>query len=90
MVCMPKSLAYFVKSMETVMNKMIVLAAFAFALFTMPAFANEHAAIDWSPCKAEIEKNCKDVKGDHEIDACLEKHHAELSTACAELADKHK
>lgn len=72
------------------MNKMMMLALFASTLLAVPAFANEHEAVDWSHCKAEIEKNCKDVKGDHEIDACLEKHNAELSKACAEVADKHK
>ena len=72
------------------MNKIILVALFAFTAFTLPAFANEHAAVDWSHCKAEIEKFCKDVKGDHDIDACLQKHHAELSKACAEVADKHK
>ncbi len=46
------------------------------------ASAAEKADFDWKACKAELEKFCKDVKGDEKIWACLQKHDDDLSRTC--------
>ena len=41
--------------------------------------------VDWSPCKPEIEKFCKDVKdksGEEALYQCLLKHDIDLSKTC--------
>ena len=38
--------------------------------------------VDWTPCKSEIEKFCKNIKGEEEIYQCLLKHDVDLSKNC--------
>jgi len=46
---------------------------------------------DGGPCKADIEKFCKDVKpGEGRIMKCLKEHDAELSEACKNRGEKMK
>ncbi len=46
------------------------------------ASAADKADFDWKACNVELAKFCKDVKGDENIWACLQKHDADLSRAC--------
>lgn len=60
--------------------KTTVLSAAVLMLFAAGAARAEEGA---RPCKADIEKFCKDVKpGEGRIIACLKAHEAELSTDC--------
>jgi hypothetical protein len=57
---------------------MSLFLVIAFAASIQPA----HAAFDWAPCKAEIEKYCPGEKDDEKIWACLQKHDIDLSEKC--------
>ena len=37
---------------------------------------------DWNACKTEVEKYCKDVKGEEKIYSCLEEHDKDLTEKC--------
>ena len=69
--------------------KIIVSLLVALGLATS-AFAAEDKAYDWSACKAEIQKFCKDEKGNEAIYACLEKHDKELSKTCDATHEKYE
>lgn len=63
-----------------------VLAAVLCVLFSASA-AN---AVDWTPCKKEIEKYCKRVKGksDRKIYECLSEHDEHHDNGLSEECDK--
>jgi hypothetical protein len=60
------------------MKKIATIFVIIFSFSNM-AYA---AGFDWSPCKAEIDKLCKDANGDENIYNCLLKNHKELSKSC--------
>jgi hypothetical protein len=60
------------------MRNLLIALAFIAAL----ASTSAHAAFDWSPCAAEIEKFAKGEKDDEKIWAALQKHDIDLSEKC--------
>ena len=63
------------------------LSAFALALaLIMPGI---RAIAQESPCKADMEKFCKDAKGKDRMD-CMKTHQADLSDACKAKMAEHK
>jgi hypothetical protein len=59
------------------------LTAVAAGLFFSAAFAQaQEKPFDWSACKAEVAKYCKDVKGNEKTYMCLEEHDKNLSDKC--------
>lgn len=71
------------------MNRVILVAA-SLLVMANPIHAADKAPVDWKTCSAEIEKYCKDVKGDGKIYECLEKNHDKLSKPCRDTETKHE
>jgi hypothetical protein len=53
------------------------------------AFAQE-SKYDWKACQADIEKFCKNAKGDEKIWSCLEDYDSKLSRACDAVHTKYE
>jgi Cysteine rich repeat len=70
------------------MKLFALTALMLLGLSIQPAVAGEHHAAE--ACKADITKFCPGTTDQKAIDACLDKHEAELSAACkaSEHADK--
>lgn len=66
-----------------------VSAALAAVLSTF-VFTSTANAVDWAPCKKEIEKYCKRVKGksDRKIYECLSEHDEHHDNGLSEDCDK--
>lgn len=73
------------------MKKAVVLAGVVLIL-AAPSFAQSHHGKGGDgPCKADIEKFCKDVpKGGGAVMKCLKEHQSELSPACQEKGKEMK
>lgn len=54
-------------------------------MFTLSTFA---FVPDNCPCKADLEKFCKDAKNHQDLKKCLEEHKTELSKECQDNFDK--
>jgi hypothetical protein len=66
-----------------------VAALSALALGIGSAFAQE-TKYDWKACQSDIEKLCKDAKGDEKIWSCLEQYDSKLSRACDAVHTKYE
>lgn len=68
--------------------KLVLLAVGAFFVFvtqTQAQTAETTATPSVHPCKADVEKFCKDVKpGGGKLNACMKEHESELSQACTD------
>lgn len=56
-------------------------AFFAFVISALFITTAAHAGT-WDHCKADIEKFCKDKKGDEDTYKCLQEHDKDLSADC--------
>ena len=71
------------------MNRVILVTASLLAMAN-PIHAADKAPVDWKACSAEIEKYCKNVKGDDKIYECLEKNEEKLSEPCHATENKYE
>ncbi len=69
------------------MKRLLMLGGLACGLIAAPSARAEGDG----PCKADMEKFCKDVKaGEGRIMKCMKEHEAELSEACKKKAGEKK
>jgi hypothetical protein len=73
------------------MTRVLVLAA-AFGLFALvPAMAQEITAAERVACSADYEKFCRGTfPGGGRILRCLDKHYAELGSACKKVVEGYR
>lgn len=71
------------------MNHLVLVAA-SLLMIANPIHAADKAPVDWKACSADIEKYCKNVKGDDEIYECLEKNDETISEPCRETEMKYE
>ena len=65
-------------------SRIVLIVALLFWL--VPLIAQTQEINRKEPCRADIEKFCKDVKpGQGRIEKCLQRHEGELSPACRNL-----
>lgn len=65
------------------MKKIMITVCFLAAAFAIVARAEDGGKKGSGPCKADVEKFCKDIKpGEGRIIKCMKEHESELSEAC--------
>jgi hypothetical protein len=70
-------------------SKMVLIVALLFWL--VPLIGQAQEMNKKQPCKADIEKFCKDIKlGQGRIEKCIQQHERELSPACRDLITEEK
>jgi hypothetical protein len=67
------------KEVTVIRYSMAVAIAMFFAVGLAQA---QEKAFDWSACKIELAKYCKDIKGNEKTYQCLEEHDKDLSAQC--------
>ena len=82
-------------AMRHVFNVAFILAVFAFAGSAyaeelMPATKPIPSTWDWSACKTEIERHCKDKQSNEDIYACLFKYDEDNSKTCDAVHTKYE
>ena len=73
------------------MKTLRVVLIVALLFWLVPSIAQSQTVNRNEPCKADIEKFCKNVQpGQGRIEKCIQRHEAELSPACRNLVTEER